>query len=98
MEHHIMWSWPIIGYLFLAGTGAGATAVSTAVVLWESGERISPHNLLVARVGAFLGPPTVLVGTFLLIFELGRPFRAFNIMFSNLWYRGFNPSPMNWGA
>jgi formate-dependent nitrite reductase membrane component NrfD len=93
-----MWSWPVIGYLFLAGLGGGAIAVSACIVIFEpEGEHKEPF-LRAARLGAYIGPLPVLVGTFLLVLELGRPFRAFNIMLSNLWYQGFNPSPMNWGG
>jgi formate-dependent nitrite reductase membrane component NrfD len=93
-----MWSWPIIGYLFLAGLGAGAIAVSACIVIFEPDGVHKESFLSAARLGAYIGPLPVLVGTFLLIFELGRPFRAFNIMTSNIWHQGFNPSPMNWGG
>lgn len=98
MEHHLMWGWPIIGYLFLAGVGAGALAVSGIVVLWGPAGEFRHRAMLIARLGALIGPLPVMVGTFLLIFELGRPFRALNLLTSNFWFMAFNPSPMNWGS
>lgn len=98
MEHHLMWSWPIIGYLFLAGVGAGAMAVSATVLLWGPTGEFRHRAQLIARLGAYIGPLPVIIGASLLVFELGRPFRAFNIMTSNVWFTTFNPSPMNWGG
>ncbi|MDH3642685.1 MAG: polysulfide reductase NrfD [Gammaproteobacteria bacterium] len=98
MEHQVMWSWPVIGYLFLAGLGAGALAVSGIVVLWGPSGEFRHRAALIARLGAFIGPLPVMVGTSLLIFELGRPFRALNLLTSNFWFMVFNPSPMNWGS
>ncbi len=98
MEHHLMWGWPIIGYLFLAGLGAGALAVSGIVVLWGPSGEFRHRAALIARLGALIGPLPVMVGTSLLIFELGRPFRALNLLTSNVWFMAFNPSPMNWGS
>ena len=98
MEHHLMWHWPIIGYLFLAGLGAGAIAVSGIVVLWAPAGEFRHRATLIARLGAYIGPLPVMVGTALLIFELGRPYRALNLLTSNFWFMAFNPSPMNWGS
>ena len=98
METHLMWGWPIIGYLFLAGVGAGAMAVSAIVMLWDPSGAFRVRARLIVRLGAFIGPLPVMIGAGLLVFELGRPYRAFNIMTSNFWYAAFNPSPMNWGG
>ena len=98
MDGHLMWGWPIIGNLFLAGVGAGAMAVSSIVILWNPSGAFRVRAHFIARLGAFIGPLPVMIGAGLLIFELGRPFRAFNIMTSNFWYAAFNPSPMNWGG
>ena len=95
---HLMWSWPIYGYLFMAGVGAGATAISAFVYLRGAGGNFGRRHVDIARYGAFIGPLPVMLGTGLLIFELGRPFRAFNIMTSNFWYKAVNPSPMNFGG
>ncbi len=98
MEHHLMWSWPIYWYLFLAGTGAGAIAVSSFIYLRGPGGNFAERYVVIAKYGALIGPLPVIIGTGLLIFELGRPFRALNIMTSNFWYQTFNPSPMNYGG
>lgn len=98
MEHHYMWSWPIYGYLFLAGLGAGAMVISN-VVLWRGPTgAFGPRYFNIARLGALIGPLPVIIGTGLLIFELGRPFRSFNIMVSNFWFEVISPSPMNFGG
>ena len=98
MDHHFMWSWPIYWYLFLAGTGAGAIAFSAFIYLRGPGGNFGKHYYTIAKYGALIGPLPVIIGTNFLIFELGRPFRAFNIMTSNFWYKAFNPSPMNYGG
>ncbi len=98
MEQHLMWNWPMIVYLFLAGLGAGALAVSGIVVLWGPAGEFRHRAALIARLGAFIGPLPVIIGTGLLIYELGRPFRALNLFTSNFWFLALNPSPMNWGS
>jgi formate-dependent nitrite reductase membrane component NrfD len=98
MDHHLLWGWPIISYLYLAGIGAGAMAVSSIIILWNPSGGFRIRARLITRIGAFIGPLPVIIGSGLLIFELGRPFRAFNIMTSNFWFAAFNPSPMNWGG
>jgi len=98
MEHHLMWSWPVYWYLFLAGTGAGAIAVSAFIYMRGPGGNFGERYFALAKYGALIGPLPVIIGTAFLIFELGRPFRAFNIMTSNFWYQAFNPSPMNYGG
>jgi formate-dependent nitrite reductase membrane component NrfD len=98
MEHQLMWSWPVYWYLFLAGTGSGAIAVSAFIYLRGPGGNFGEGYFTLAKYGALIGPLPVIIGTGFLIFELGRPFRAFNIMTSNFWYTAFNPSPMNYGG
>ncbi|MEH6626153.1 MAG: NrfD/PsrC family molybdoenzyme membrane anchor subunit [Motiliproteus sp.] len=98
MTHHLMWSWPVYWYLFLAGTGAGAIAISAFIYLRGPGGNLAERYFDIAKYGAFIGPLPVIIGTGFLIFELGRPFRAFNIMTSNFWFKAFNPSPMNYGG
>ena len=98
MEHHYMWSWPVIGYLFVAGFGAGAMAISALVCMQGEEGTFGKRYFNIARYGAWIAPLPLIGGTGLLIFELGRPFRAFNIMASNFWYEVINPSPMNFGG
>jgi len=98
MEHHLMWGWPIYWYLFMAGTGAGAITVSALIYVRGPGGNFGERYFALAKYGALIGPLPVLLGTAFLIFELGRPYRAFNIMRANYWHEFFNPSPMNYGG
>ena len=88
--HEINWSYPVIFYLFLAGLGAGAVTVSGSVLLREGGFGASRYA--VARCGALIGPLPVMLGVFLLVFELGQPFRALNL------FKVINLSPMSIGT
>ncbi|MBU2559960.1 polysulfide reductase NrfD [archaeon] len=76
---HAQWGWIIALYLFLGGVGAGAHI--TAGMAWilnkknkgtSKGEAYERIN----RAGAYLGPPTLIIGTTLLLFELGDPLRG----------------------
>ena len=93
-----MWGWAVYWYLFLAGTGAGAIIVSAFTYLRGPGGNFGERYFTVAKYGALIGPLPIIIGTALLVYELGRTFRAFNIMTSNFWYKAFNPSPMNYGG
>ncbi len=75
--HEINWGLPVIFYLFLAGLGAGAVTVSGSVLLRKGG--FGSSRFAVARCGALIGPIPVMLGTFLIVFELGQPFRALNL-------------------
>jgi formate-dependent nitrite reductase membrane component NrfD len=46
----------------------------------------------IARYGALIGPIPVMLGTFLIVFELGQPFRALNL------FKMINLSPMSIGT
>jgi len=65
------WGLPVIGYLFLAGVGAGALTVSSSVLLRGGGGGFGGDHVKIARYGAFIAPPLLIIGTFLLILELG---------------------------
>ena len=84
------WGLPVIAYLFLAGLGAGAVTVSGSVLLRKGG--FGASRFAVARSGALIGPLPVMLGTFLIVFELGQPFRALNL------FKLVNLSPMNIGS
>lgn len=88
--HELNWGLPVIGYLFLAGLGAGAITVSGSVLLRAGG--FGPSRFAVARCGALIGPIPVMLGTFLIVFELGQPFRALNL------FKVINLSPMSIGT
>lgn len=88
--HEINWGLPVILYLFLAGLGAGAVTVSGSVLLRKGG--FHQGRLDIARYGALIGPIPVMLGTFLIVFELGQPFRALNL------FKMINLSPMSIGT
>lgn len=90
MGHELTWGLPVIAYLFLAGTGAGAVTVSASVLLRGGGFGQSRDT--VARYGALIGPLPVMLGTFFIIFELGAPFRVLNL------FKLINLSPMSIGS
>lgn len=90
MTEELVWGLPVIGYLFLAGTGAGAVTVSASVLLRGGGFGQSRHVL--ARYGALAGPLPVIAGTLLIVFELGAPFRVLNL------FKLINLSPMSIGT
>lgn len=92
MSHELTWGMPVILYLFLAGVGAGAVTVSASVLLRGGGGGFGGAHVRLARYGALLGPIPVIVGTALIIFELGRPFRVLNL------FKVINLSPMNIGT
>jgi formate-dependent nitrite reductase membrane component NrfD len=92
MELELPWGIPVILYLFLAGVGAGAVTVSASVLLRGGGGGFGGGHFKLARYGALVGPLPVMLGTFLIIFELGRPFRALNL------FKVINLSPMNIGS
>ncbi|NMG53138.1 DmsC/YnfH family molybdoenzyme membrane anchor subunit [Aromatoleum aromaticum] len=90
MEAELTWGLPVIAYLFMAGAGAGAVVVSASVLLRGGG--FGPSREAVARYGALIGPLPVILGTALIVFELGAPFRAFNL------FKVINLSPMSIGS
>jgi len=88
--HEINWGLPVILYLFLAGLGAGAVTVSGSVLLRKGG--FGSSRFAVARCGALIGPIPAMLGTFLIVFELGQPLRALNL------FKVINLSPMSIGS
>ena len=92
MLHELNWGMPVILYLFLAGVGAGTVTVSASVLLRGGGGGFGGRHFAIARYGALIGPLPVIIGTLLLVFELGRPFRALNL------FKLINLSPMNIGS
>jgi formate-dependent nitrite reductase membrane component NrfD len=95
--HELNWGLPVILYLFLGGMGAGAGAVSASVFLRGGGGDLAGSNFRFARWGAMLAPPLVILGTAMIIFELGS-FQAGNYFrFINL-FLTINMSPMSIGS
>ena len=68
------WRWLIAAYLFLAGVGGGAYLAG--VIADIAG---GPDWMLVSRIGIFLGVPCVLIGTFFLIADLGKPSHTWRV-------------------
>ena len=66
--YELTWGVPVILYLFLAGVGAGALTASASMFL-RGGPTGRYFNI--ARYGAFLAAPLVIIGTGMLVFELG---------------------------
>ncbi len=96
MTEELMWGLPVIGYLYLAGVGAGAMTVSASIYL-RGGDVARGMHVDTARYGAFLAPVPIIVGCWLLIFELGsfdvgNWFRWINL------YKVINLSPMSIGT
>jgi formate-dependent nitrite reductase membrane component NrfD len=89
-EHY--WGWLVAIYLFLGGMGAGAFLIAALVEL--TGKRYEHEYSPTALVGAGISGPLILIGTVLLIFDLGaglrEPWRILH-MFTNL------NSIMTWG-
>jgi polysulfide reductase chain C len=90
VNHH--WGWLVAIYLFLGGMGAGSFLMAAAFEL--TGLRYRYKVCPTALAGAGLSGPLVLVGTGLLLFELGaglrNPWRIL-LMFTNF------SSVMTWG-
>lgn len=65
------WGMPVIAYLFLAGVGAGAYTVSASILLRSGASSCGTTQFQTARYGALLAPLVLIVGTGMIIFELG---------------------------
>lgn len=89
-EHH--WGWLVAIYLFLGGMGAGAFLIAALVEL--TGFRYKQKFCPTTLAGAGVSGPLLLIGTVLLIFDLGaglhEPWRIL-LMFTNF------QSVMTWG-
>jgi formate-dependent nitrite reductase membrane component NrfD len=96
MTEGLFWGIPVILYLFLAGMGAGATTVSASMLLRGGGGPRGVHHEI-ARYGAILGPLPVIIGTGLIVFELGSFQHGDYFKFLNL-LMVMNLSPMNVGS
>ncbi len=97
MLEGLNWGMPVVLYLFLAGTGAGALTVSSSVLLRGGGGGFGNQHISIARYGAFLAPLPVIIGSLLLIFELGSYQAGLWFRWLNL-YKVVNLSPMSIGT
>ena len=68
------WRWLIAAYLFLAGVGGGAYLAGVIADLAGGSEW-----MLVSKVGVCLGLPCVLIGTFFLLADLGKPSHTWRV-------------------
>lgn len=88
---HIRWGILIVAYLFLGGISAGLFFIAgLATYLQQGGSPVYPR---IARVGAMLAPWPVALGSFLLIFDLGRWYRFYKLFVTFTWH-----SPMSIGS
>lgn len=92
MGFELNWGLLVILYFYLAGIGAGVVTVSSSVLLRGGGGGFGGDHFTLARYGAILGPIPLILGTTLIVFDLGRPDRALNL------FKVINLSPMNIGS
>ncbi len=95
--HELAWGLPVILYLFLGGLGAGAGAVSASVLLRSGGGDQATASFDIARWGALIAPIPVIVGTALIVLELGSFQTGHWFRFINL-FLVINLSPMSIGS
>jgi formate-dependent nitrite reductase membrane component NrfD len=72
------WGLLIVIYLFFGGLSAGAMMLSAAAMLFGRADR----HAAIVRNGAILAPLPVILGTALLVFDLGRPFFFWKLFFA----------------
>lgn len=87
----IEWQYLIVSYLFLGGLSAGLLFVSGLAELFRADED-SPQAE-VARLGALLAPWPVMIGSTLLVFDLGHWYRSYKLFLHFRW-----ESPMSIGS
>jgi formate-dependent nitrite reductase membrane component NrfD len=88
---HIEWGFLIVNYLFLGGLSAGLCFLAAlSTLLQKDGEARFSR---IARRGALLAPWPVMIGTALLIFDLGKWYRFYKLMLHFRW-----TSPMSIGT
>lgn len=75
MHEEMEWGWLVVLYLFLGGLSAGALVLSALAHHLGRQERY----LSLARAGALLAPLPVMVGTGVLVLDLGRPFHFWKL-------------------
>lgn len=84
----LTWKWELVIYLWIAGIAGGAYFAAFLMNLFTRGK----HELL-PKVALFIGVPLVLVGSLLLVVDLGEQLRAWHL------FTRFRPeSPMSMGS
>jgi formate-dependent nitrite reductase membrane component NrfD len=87
--HQTVWGWPIAAYLFLGGLGGGVAALSYWLGLEMAGNPAAARS--VRRFGMAAGLASLVLGTLLLVYDLGDP--------AHLWHIFGNPrSWIFWGV
>jgi formate-dependent nitrite reductase membrane component NrfD len=89
---HIEWGYLIVSYLFLGGLSAGLYFVSALATLLQTNGEDAAYKRI-AKLGALLAPWPVMLGCFLLIFDLGRWYRFWKLFTQVRWM-----SPMSLGS
>ena len=87
----IEWGFWVVGYLFLGGLSAGLFFVSALATLIRKKE--NPDFDRIALLGAMMAPWPVMLGCLLLMFDLGRWYRAYKLFLHLQW-----TSPMSIGS
>jgi formate-dependent nitrite reductase membrane component NrfD len=87
----IEWGFLVVGYLFLGGLSAGIFFVSALATLIRKSENSGLNRI--AILGARLAPWPVIIGSLLLMFDLGRWYRFYKLFLHVRW-----TSPMSIGS
>lgn len=85
------WQYLIVSYLFLGGLSAGLYFVSAVTELFRKDGQLAQEEI--ARVGALLAPWPVMIGSALLVFDLGHWYRFYKLFQHFRWQ-----SPMSIGS
>jgi formate-dependent nitrite reductase membrane component NrfD len=88
----IEWGYLIVSYLFLGGLSAGLYFVSALASLLQKNHEDSTYKRI-AKIGGLLAPWPVMLGCFILIFDLGRWYRFWKLLVHVEW-----TSPMSLGS
>lgn len=89
----IEWQYLIVSYLFLGGLSAGLFFVGALTELFRRSNDNDPAQEEAARVGALLAPWPVMIGSTLLVFDLGHWYRFYKLFLHFRW-----ESPMSIGS
>lgn len=84
---HLAYDWVIVTYFFFGGLSAGAYMFSVAANYWK--QEFKP----LAKKSAVLSLIALAIGLFILLYDLGQPYRAWRL------FAAFNPrSMLSWGV
>jgi len=75
MEAHLNWGLPVVVDLFMAGMGAGALMLAV-MAQWAGDKKYRAVNI----TGALVAPWPAILGVFLLVADLGRPLRFWEMV------------------